>query len=88
MFYSLRFTFGSAEAKSTFALDLKALGVKSVVMEVKESTKEDNVLTLNLEGAVDEISLSVVIVSPSGKTFAADTEVVIFFDHRNRIIRR
>ena len=42
---------------------MKAPWVKPVAMEVEESEKKDAVVALKLEGAVDEIFASVVIVS-------------------------
>ena len=50
--------------------------VKSVSMEVKESAKEDTVVTLKLKDSVGKMSASVVIVSSSDKTVVADIEVV------------
>ena len=74
----LRFTFGSSETKSIAVMDVEPPWIKPVAMEVEESANEDTVVTLKLEGAVDVISVSVVIVSSSDKTFVADTEVVSF----------
>ena len=74
-FICLCFTFGCQEAKSIIVVDVEAPWAKPVAMEVGESAKEDSVVALKLEGAVDEISASVVIVSFSGKTV---TEVVSF----------
>ena len=64
--------------KSIMAVDIEAPWFKPVTMEVEESAKEDIVVALNLEGAVDEISASMVIVGSSDKTVVADTEVVSF----------
>ena len=47
-------------------------------MEVEELEKDNYVVVLRLEGAVDKISASVVIVSCSNKTVAAETKVVSF----------